>query len=266
MASHSFFSLESPYQPMNSTEKLTVDRFPRTPFYITIQEIQNPKPYWSTQRIEVFDRRTSKNIGGYDRGYPSLADKTFFPFLGPDGWYALYSGRYTCTQLARLGDTFEPLCTVENNFCPVEFLVPALATTKEFYGTMLDYEGSQEKLEPGYSHRFGWYRTFDIKNLEPMVRADLFLEFAFVAGCMWGDDHTDKLRVVNLTKVAEGIITVEEPFGYLELAAPLSEAILDIHENGYIEVATLKYLKYPLEQGLNNETSDAPVRARPSLR
>lgn len=39
----------------------------------------------------------------------------------------------------------------------------------------------------------------------------------FVAGCIWGDDSSGKVQVVDLSNVAANIIAREARFGYCEL-------------------------------------------------
>lgn len=42
--------------------------------------------------------------------------------------------------------------------------------------------------------------------------------FGFVWGCMWGDDSTWKVQRLDLSRVAQGVLTREERFGYVELS------------------------------------------------
>lgn len=44
------------------------------------------------------------------------------------------------------------------------------------------------------------------------------LSFAFVAGCVWGDDSSWKVQYVDLSKIEEGVVTTDDRFGYIELA------------------------------------------------
>lgn len=42
--------------------------------------------------------------------------------------------------------------------------------------------------------------------------------FGFVWGCIWGDDSSWKVQWLDLSRVAEGVLTREERFGYVELS------------------------------------------------
>ena len=44
------------------------------------------------------------------------------------------------------------------------------------------------------------------------------LNTGFIAGCVWGDDSTWKLQVVDLSKATEGKVDRSARFGHLELA------------------------------------------------
>jgi hypothetical protein len=56
----------------------------------------------------------------------------------------------------------------------------------------------------------------------------LSLDIGFVAGCLWGDDKSWKLEVIDLSLAAEGIITRSARFGHVQLGKmPLAEAVLD---------------------------------------
>ena len=51
-------------------------------------------------------------------------------------------------------------------------------------------------------------------------------KFGFVCGCVWGDDNGAwKLKVIDLEKVEEGILKIEDKFGYFEINTPLKDNI-----------------------------------------
>lgn len=54
-----------------------------------------------------------------------------------------------------------------------------------------------------------------------------YLPFAFIAGCLWGDDTSWKVELVDLRRVGEGIIERSARFGHVELPhkRPLAECI-----------------------------------------
>jgi hypothetical protein len=51
--------------------------------------------------------------------------------------------------------------------------------------------------------------------------------FAFVAGCIWGDDTFRKLQYLDLSRAADGILQRDDRFGYVELPddLPLDRAV-----------------------------------------
>jgi len=149
-----------------------------------IKKIDNGKGYWGYEEIGVFDG--DKQIGSYIRNYSAFYN-TFFPFKRGGKWYALYSKDYTSTRLMELPsckdlggekhDTF--------GFCPVDYYVPM-------------------------------YKDDEWNNDEVRDDGEEYLAYGFVAGCVWGDDSSWKIEMLDLSKVDEGIIKRKHQFGYIE--------------------------------------------------
>jgi len=62
----------------------------------------------------------------------------------------------------------------------------------------------------------------------------LYYPFGFVAGCVWGDDSTDKIQYLDLSEAEKGVIKREERFGYIELPENLSlKEAINMYDYGY---------------------------------
>jgi hypothetical protein len=91
-------------------------------YHIEILKNKPTKPgCWDCQEIGIF--YGDKQIGSYERDYPSLAKSTFFPFKQKDKWYALFSSNYTMTSVMEL-PSCKILASDKPNFCPAEYYVP----------------------------------------------------------------------------------------------------------------------------------------------
>lgn len=174
---------------------------------------------WNKQLIGVFDGETK--IGEYTYSYSSGVP--FYAFRqqvrgGEDQWFALLSSSdYTKTDLMTLPDCKiiggEELVPGGYGFCPVEFYVPAYyvghvdltgkdgsSNTRVFFkmhddSTMTDGDVARDKPESEWSYEL----------------------FGFRCGCVWGDDSSWKLQMLDLRRAPEGIIT-EIDIGYIELS------------------------------------------------
>jgi hypothetical protein len=197
---------------------------------------------WSKQKIGVFDGETQ--IGEYEYTYSSGVP--FYAFEQDNKWYALISGaNYTKTDLITLPDCKviggEELVPHGCGFCPVEFYVPAYTVHKSRY-------------RDGSEMTFRMYDDNDYDDSAENGTPWIYERFGFRSGCVWGDDTSWKLQLLDLTLVAQGIVTKID-IGYVELAPyPLRECIElhDDNEDGVYaaRVSTLSYLKLsdPLKQ------------------
>jgi len=182
--------------------------YEHTPFSIKATELSYGKGYWTTWRVEVF--RYKIKIGEYERGYHGFIKSTFHPFRVDNEWYALYSDDYTATKVAKLTSKFTYWCGTDGHafgFCPVDFYVP------RFYKMLMTSRTDDIHGE--------CYEYF-INEHDPLNIGDIYTNFGFVSGCVWGDDHSWKLRFIDLSGIKEKKLVVDDRFGYCELPDELS--------------------------------------------
>lgn len=192
-----------------------------TPFRMqAVRYPEDKEGHWPTTALLIF--RGDTLLGGYRRLYPSFAKETFAPFEWKGQWYALYSANYTCTRVLRLDEiSLEDWCGEEpasHGFCPTEFYAPQVY--------VIEGEGDGDGIwcinEPTV------YDTYDEFAREAATTESpvQYTGFAFLAGCVWGDDSYWKLRYIDYSKVDERILTIDERFGYHPLpTGPLSRSI-----------------------------------------
>lgn len=199
---------------------------------------------WPRTRVAVL--KDGETIYTYDRNYSML--HTFHPFRQfKDGeWrnYALISPQYSTYAVLDL-QTLEIIAT---RGYPQ---VPWLKT--ENYD---QYKAAQEKtpqaFEPG-----GWYEgkgPADLINGEGFCPMDFYVPVydenyevgdgyqpdgmhGFVGGCVWGDDSSEKIRHIDLSRITEGIITEDERYGYIEVPDNLRLHQAISYEWGYLRIS-----------------------------
>lgn len=157
-------------------------------------QIKNGEGRWDYQKIEIFGGFhveglipcVWEKIGEYVFNYSNRGAELFCPFKKNEKWYALYSKCYTATRIMEL-----PSC--------------------------IDIGGEIEAAN-GFC---------PVEYLVPTVNqvGKLAGTLAFVAGCHWGDDHSMKIQVIDISKIEEGIIKREARFGYHEL--PRNQSLQD---------------------------------------
>lgn len=192
---------------------------------------------WKYTKIGIFRKEDDQQVGEFERNYGSFGVETFAPFVRGTNWYALYSKRYTglsvmslpsCEHLgseATEADSF--------GFCPVEVYIPRfqwLAQKGESEEEMIKNkipEGnwhwvSKDRYTKEYDRGDGCF-TDDINDPKYNMEKEVFYEnYAFVSGCVWGDDSSWKIGLRDISKAHEGIITNIEKWEHLELARNLS--------------------------------------------
>jgi hypothetical protein len=152
---------------------------------------------WAGTVVEVFRRADAvgepDKVYEYERNYGLL--HTFEPFRQGDREFALISPHYTGTSVLELATgrviAAEPVSAA--GFCPVGFYVPdwwdlhngSVFPGSEYWNTDLEWPSG---------------------------------EFGFVWGCVWGDDSSWKVQLLDLTGIQSGVIRRDERFGYVELA------------------------------------------------
>jgi len=150
---------------------------------------------WGGQVVGVY--RGDERVCEFRRNYPSFGAETFAPFRRGERWYALYSPHYTALRVTELpsgrdvgGEGPSP-----HGFCPTQVHVPRYQLAEYVKGE-LTMENEEDCFEDGKETFHAW--------------------FALVAGCVWGDDGSDKLQVRDLSLAHEGVLTAID-VGYVEM-------------------------------------------------
>jgi hypothetical protein len=244
-----------------------------------IQEIQDNPNGWKRARVGVFRvvGGVEEMIGEYDRNY-SILFNTFFPFRLNGVDLALYSPNYMTTRIMEL-----PSCKDIGGedpdyygFCPVDYFVPTFIdeevkyTVRSSDGTVTEDVRNRRVNNPGAGslvesvmHR-AWVNgnNGDLMRGEtttrPLTEA-FYYPFGFVAGCIWGDDSSDKVQYLDLSRADRGIIKREEKFGYIELPPKmrLKDAV-DMSLYAYDEEEYSNYIRLNIMQKFDLRTGEIP--------
>lgn len=191
-----------------------------TPFVLKGMKSPDDKPgHWSTSVLFVY--RAGVLLGGYRRMYASHAKETFAPFEWKGQWYTLYSANYTCTRVLRLNEhSLEDWCgeaPAAQGFCPAEFFAPQVYRIAE--------DGVLDPAEAIWcfsdSASCDSYEEFRREAEELGCTAE-YPGFAFLSGCIWGDDGAWKLRYVDYSRIDEKLLAIDERFGYHPLPGNLT--------------------------------------------
>lgn len=172
---------------------------PRDAYFVRSTRVETGPHTWDTARIEVLTR-TPQGLSEtpcvrWDRDHAPF--HTFEPFRQGDRALALISRSYTQSAVIDLvsGEILaeeEDVPGVEG-FCPVGFYVPDW------------WDVHDDSIVPGSEY-------WSASNESP--RGD----FGFVWGCVWGDDSSWKLQLLDLRDVQRGVLRREARFGYLPVA------------------------------------------------
>lgn len=203
-----------------------------SPFSAQTSLIDNGPGKWASTRVELF--RNGNPIGEYIRNYSSLALETFYPFMSKSGqWYALYSTHYTALRVMKINEySIEDWCGEEPSsygFCPTDLYVPQYAIINEILET---------------DNRYQTYDEFSSYLTDQTSSKVEYAEFGFLAGCVWGDDGSSKLKYINLQQVDQRLIEIEEKFGYWELpdALSLKECIVFGDSLSHLQILKAEWL------------------------
>ena len=204
-----------------------------------IETIQHGPNKWETLKVGVFrsEGESEEQVGEYNRNYSTLFN-TFFhcTYGGKD--YALYSPDYTVTRIMEL-----PSCRDiggeephSAGFCPVDFFVPRFID-REYTNA----EGEKHRYrvnEPGPEHLGSRTQKFygldgktgkqiSVEKPDNPIGPLVYYPFGFVAGCIWGEDSSMKIRFLDLSEIENGVIKSDARFGYIEMpeGMPLNQAI-----------------------------------------
>ena len=199
-----------------------------------IADLNEPKT-WTRIKVGVFEIRdgVESQVGEYIRNYELL--NTFFHFQNNGKDYALYSPDYTCTRIMEL-----PSCRdiggeepSHFGFCPAEYYVPCYiqrvhenSNGERFQYEIIDPQPKDFKPIPIFHHSYDpitkVHSKVESPNPDILVTPLIYMPFGFVSGCIWGDDSSWKVQLLDLSQVKNGKISREERFGYLPLADGLS--------------------------------------------
>jgi hypothetical protein len=125
--------------------------------------------------------------------------------------------------------------TFFNTFCPFE------QNGKTYALYSKDYTGTRVMSLPDCVDVCGEERDgYGFCPMEFYVPKESNGQYGFVSGCVWGDDHSDKLQFLDLSQIGQGIFKREDRFGYVELPSSLElkdcVEIIDYNEKDPIDV------------------------------
>lgn len=180
---------------------------PRDLYYAAAEKVPSKPGCWDVLNVTVYRRKAplapsmpaDEVVAKYGRNYSSMYS-TFEPFRQNGKHYALISKHYTATSVLDLETGLVVASEEPHNFgfCPVGFYVPDY---EDVHGVRKEGDESQPPGGPSWS----------INDEKPDGT------LGFVWGCVWGDDNGWKVQCLDLSRVAEGIITRDDRFGYVEV-------------------------------------------------
>ena len=221
-------------------------------------KIDNGKGFWNYEKIGVFrkDGDKEEQVGEYKRNYSSFMD-TFHHFTLNGKDLAIFSPDYTCTRIMSLPDCKdiggeEPH---QHGFCPTGYYIPSYADFE-----MISEYRAGHKVEP-YPSKYRVDEPDESSLKEPTeysgndkhasrrLTGRLYYPFGFIPGCIWGDDTSWKVELLDLSRAHEGILVREQRFGYIELPSELKlkQAIRitgDPDDDPSIRIATENYYDF----------------------
>lgn len=199
------YKLNSPLE----TDTTKYFGYTNTPFILGVTQVKTGKGTWDVTECNVYFHPTIDDewelIGSFNYGYHGHIEDIFCPFIHHGKWYATYSTKYTALSIASLGKTFEHVWSDDGGsygFCPVEAAVPKIIKRNIVdHGPYIDVYWDINLDEYGDRHL---YELMD----SPVC---------FYSGCVWGDDSSWKLQLLNISRLHEGVITKEHVVGHFEL-------------------------------------------------
>lgn len=217
-----------------------------------LEEKKNDKG-WSFSLIGVFDG--DEKVSEYIRNYNSFYN-TFDCFKRDEQWYALYSDKYTEVSIAKLPE-MEKISSTKypvfgeknegyfNSVCPVDFYVPC-------YKWLIYKNGEKEKcyFDSTYKTEKEFDKTWTSNNVWELDNDLHYEKFAFMAGCIWGDDSSMKVCVVDLKDLNNVRVYKESPIHYkLHLSDMLLKDSIEI-DGTFCTIKTKQFIH--IEDDLDN--------------
>lgn len=190
------------------------------PFHVNVSTVETSEKHWNQTRVEIF--KSDKNliqhkIGEYIRNYHihSMARDTFKPFRKNGKWYALYSANYTAPRIMDL-DTGEDIGGMENDsgaMCAVEFYIPTYFCYNEF---SIINNRKEHWIFPNNPGDDLEEQLDDFRTSENAYTWGYY-PFAFMSGCIWGDDGSYNVELLDLREADKGIIKLDNRLNYMDL-------------------------------------------------
>ena len=168
-------------------------------YSLKISKIDNGPGKWQSNLCEVLNEKGEK-LGSYIRYYDSFSKNTFAPFEYNGKEYALISSDYQTISVITLPDCkiyeLKEECKKQLfHFCPVSIYIPKIIfyRYKENIG--------KDKNDFGYAKTYKEEKTEIKEKWDYKIKSSLL---GFVLGCMWGDDSSMKMNLIDLSKIEEG--------------------------------------------------------------
>ena len=213
-------------------------------YKLKTSDIKNGQGYWDSTLAEIYkiDDSGENKIGEFIRHYPNYTEDTFVPFIINNKEYALYSSNYTTIEIMELPSCKKVELTKESiedlaHFCPVKAFIPKIVKCVDSNFVYNNFE------------------NIDISEFGDDFVEIYDMSFAFISGCVWGDDSSWKLNILDFTKLSEGKVSFlkggDGNWLYIELpniGCPLQDMI-QIYEdsndtsdtlNFYIDIPTIR--------------------------
>lgn len=200
--------------------EVTIKTYSGTPFSVSCEPVQNRPGTWNSTKVSIY--WGEEKIGEYLRNYSSHAAATFYPFMQDGQWFALYSAEYTALRVMKLHNTsIEDWCgdsASSNGFCPVEVYIPKYHTMTYSY----TQDGVEKEFEYVSADCDVEDTEFAANRKEAGYKHTTYCTFAFMCGCVWGDDTSWKIRYIDLTEIKNKKLIITEKFGYWEMPDSLT--------------------------------------------
>lgn len=177
------------------------DRCPREEYYQLVDQRKTGVHTWDVCEVQVLRKDSAAVLGAYERDYPGKPPFEPFRQRDPDGTdhdYALISPHYEETAVMDLRSG-QIVARWDKGFCPAGFYVP-------------DWREVHDGADGPHGDAPGSFFWDERNDRWPDG------SLGFVWGCTWGDDNGWKVQAIDLSRVCEGQVELQERWGYLRLA------------------------------------------------
>lgn len=140
-------------------------------------------------------------------------------------------------QNQQIGEYKRNYSSLFKTFCPFE------QDGKEYALYSKDYTGTRVMSLPDCVDICGEERDgYGFCPTEFYVPKESKGKYGFVAGCVWGDDTSDKVQFLDLSNITKGIFKRDDRFGYIELSDALKDCI-ELNDDDEPDWVFIKELK-----------------------